>query len=111
MILFAALWLVPFAGKAQFLYVPGTTGWGSALGGRPTVLWNPTVDLSSFSAGNNFGFTVASSNNIRVVVEAISDLNDASWDRMFTNTTTTGSFSFADSASTNFTRRFYRLRW
>ena len=43
------------------LYLPGTTGWGSTLGGRPTALWNPQAHASEPAFGvpfNRFGFIV-----------------------------------------------------
>ena len=49
------------ATNATVYYLPGTTGWGTTFGGRPTALWNPQVQTSDASFGvrtNQFGFTI-----------------------------------------------------
>jgi hypothetical protein len=35
------------ANNATAYYLPGTTGWGTTFGGRPTVLWDPPVIRTS----------------------------------------------------------------
>jgi hypothetical protein len=46
---------------ATVYFLPGTTGWGSALSGLPVVLWNPQAQTGGLSFGvrtNLFGFAI-----------------------------------------------------
>ena len=94
-------------------YLPGTTGWGATLGGRPTVLWNPSARIngSGFGAGTNgFGFTIFGTSNVAVVVEACTNLDNPSWFRVAECTLLGGSSRFNDPGSTNSASRFYRFK-
>ena len=95
-------------------YLPGTTGWGTTFGGRPTVLWNPQVQTSDASFGvrtNRFGFTITwASEQLVIVVEACTNLANPVWSPVGTNTLTGGSSYFSDPQWTNYPARFYRLR-
>jgi hypothetical protein len=90
-------------------YLPGTTGWGSTFGGLPTVLWNPQAQNPVVRA-NQFGFTIAGTTNLTVVVEACTNLVNPIWSPVGTNTLVGGSSNFSDSQWTNDPARFYRLR-
>jgi hypothetical protein len=49
------------AERATVYYLPGSTGWSSTFGGRPTGLWLPRVRTADASFGvreNQFGFDV-----------------------------------------------------
>jgi hypothetical protein len=95
-------------------YMPGTTGWGSTLAGRPTVLWNPQVQTSGADFGvrtNQFGFTITGTNGLVIVVEACTDLANPTWSPLQTNTLSGDSFYFSDPQWTNYPSRFYHLRW
>jgi hypothetical protein len=99
--------------NATVYFVPGTTGWETIFGGRPTVLWNPQVRTSGASFGvrtNLFGFTITGTTNIPIVVEASVNLATASWSALQTGTLTNGSIYFSDPQWTNYPARFYRLR-
>ena len=99
--------------NATVYYLPGTTGWGTMFGGRPTVLWNPQVPTSDASFGvltNRFGFTITGSSNLVIVVEACANLAHPIWSPVGTNTLTGGSSYFSDPQWTNYLGRFYRLR-
>jgi hypothetical protein len=99
--------------NAIVYYLPGTTGWGLTLGGRPTVVWNPQVQSSRATFGvrtNRFGFTITGSSNLVIVVEASTNLANPLWSPVATNTLTTGSSYFSDPQWTNYRGRFYRLR-
>ena len=94
-------------------YLPGTTGWGTTFGGRPTVLWNPQVQTSGASFGvltNQFGFNITGTSNLVIVVEACTNLAGPTWSPVGTNTLTGGSSYFSDPLWTNYLSRFYRLR-
>ena len=94
-------------------YLPGATGWGSTFADRPTVLWNPQVQTSSASFGvqtNQFGFTIAGTSNLVIVVEACTNLANPIWFPLQTKTLTGGSSYFSDPKWTNYHARFYRLR-
>jgi PKD repeat protein len=97
-------------------YLPGTTGWGTTFGGRPTALWylpNPMILNNDPSFGvqtNRFGFTISWATNISVVVEASTNLTNPVWTPVATNTLTGGTSYFSDPQWTNVPNRFYRLR-
>ncbi len=97
-------------------YLPGTTGWGSTFGDRPTAPWllpNPLILNSSSSLGvrtNCFGFIISWATNASVVVEACTDLAHPTWSAVGTNILSGGSAYFSDPQWTNYPGRFYRLR-
>jgi hypothetical protein len=102
------------ANKAIVYYLPGATGWTSTFGGRPAVLWKPQVLTSDGSFGirtNQFGFNIIWASGTVVVVEACTDLANAIWSPVGTNSLTGGSSHFSDPQWTNYPVRFYRLRW
>jgi PKD repeat protein len=99
--------------NATVYYLGGTTGWSSTFDGRPAVLWNPQVQTGDASFGvrtNQFGFTINGSSNLVIVVEASTNLANATWYPLQTNTLSGGSFYFSDAQWTNYPGRFYRLR-
>jgi hypothetical protein len=107
--------LTVFSGdnNAIAYYLPGTMNWGSTLGGRPAVLWNPLILTSGLKFGvrtNRFGFNIIGTTNIPIVVEACTDAANASWTPLQSCTLTNGSIYFADSQWSNYPRRFYRIR-
>jgi hypothetical protein len=94
-------------------YLPDTTGWGY-FDGFPTVLWNPTIQVADGNFGiknNHFGFNISGTADISFVVEACMNLVNPIWQPLQTNTLTDGAFYFGDSQWTNYTGRFYRIRW
>ena len=95
-------------------YLPGTTGWGSTFGGRPTAQWllpNPLILNNSFGVQTNgFGFIISWATNIPVVVEACTSLANPVWSPLQTITLTNGSSYFSDPQWTDYPSRFYRLR-
>ena len=101
------------ANNATVYHLPGTTGWGTAYGGRPTSLWLPRVQTSDDSFGvrtNQFGFNITWASGRVTVVEASSNLANPIWSPVSTNTLTSGSSYFSDPQWTNYSARFYRLR-
>ena len=105
-------WLNNYLGNLTIYYLPGTTGWNSSLEGYPTVLWNPVIQTGDASLGvrnNEFGFTVAGTSNIIVVVEACANMAGPAWTRLQTITLTNGLSHFSDPVQTNSASRFYRL--
>jgi hypothetical protein len=102
--------------NATIYYLPGTVGWSSTFGGRPTAFWTlpyPLILTSNPSFGvqtNQFGFTVSWATNLNVVVEAATDLAHPIWFPLQTNALTSGSFYFSDSQWENYPSRFYRVR-
>ncbi len=101
---------------AIIYYLPGTTGWGSRLSGQPTVLWNPQAQNdASFGVQNNeFGFDIAGSSNLVIVVQACTNLTNPVWSPVSTNTLSTyvgtnGTSYFSDPTRTNYPARFYRF--
>ena len=102
--------------NATVYYLPGTTGWASTFGGRPTALWvlpNPLILNNGPSFGvqtNGFGFLISWATNIPVVVEACTNPANPIWCPLRTNTLTDGWVYFSDPEWTNYPARFYRLR-
>ena len=94
-------------------YLPGTTGWGSTYASRPTMLWNPQVQTTDGSLGvrqNQFGFNIAGTPGIPLVIEASTNLAARAWVPLQTCTLTNGLVYFGDAQSTNYPSRFYRIR-
>jgi hypothetical protein len=94
-------------------YLPGTTNWGPSFGGCTAVLWNPLIQTGDGGFGlqsNQFGFNIAGSSNLVIVVEACADVAQGTWCPVSTNTLINGSSSFSDPVWTNYPARFYRLR-
>ena len=100
--------------NATVYYLPGTTGWGSTFGGRPTALWRPLVQTRDGSFGvrtNQFGFNIAWASGRVIVVEACTNLANPVWSPIGTNTLTNGCCYFCDPRWTNYPARFYHVRW
>jgi hypothetical protein len=103
---------------ATVYYLPGTMGWDSTFSGAPTVLWNPQAQTGDGSFGvqnNQFGFNIAGSSNLVIVVEAATNLTSPAWIPVGTNTLNTfvgtnGTSYFSDLQWTNYPSRFYRFR-
>jgi hypothetical protein len=102
--------------NATIYYLPGTEGWGSTFGGRPTALWflpNPLILTSGPGFGvqsNAFGFIISWATNLPVVVEACTNLANHSWSPVHTNALTGGWSYFSDPQWANYPGRFYRVR-
>ena len=94
---------------ATVYYMPGTTGWGTTFGDRPTVCWNPQA-MNLGVQSNSFGFIITGSSNLVIVVEACTNLAEGAWILLSTNTLTGGVSSFSDPNWTNYPSRFYRFR-
>jgi len=99
---------------ATVFYMPGTTGWQSTFAGRPTLLWNPVVQLDAPGfgpqPGGGFGVPVSGSSNLVVVLEVSQSLEPPGWFPLATNTLLNGSSQFIDPTYTNRPSSFYRLR-
>ena len=96
-------------------YLPETTGWSAFATnvGVPTVLWNPQMQTGDGSFGvqnNQFGFDITGTTNIPIVVEAATNLADASWTALQSCKLTNGLVYFSDPDWTNYPSRFYRIR-
>jgi hypothetical protein len=96
-------------------YLPGTTGWSTTFGERPTATWLLTYPVILTTAPNfgiqtnQFGFIISWATNISVVVEASTNLTNPIWVPLQTNTLIGGSSFFSDPQWTNYPGRFYRL--
>jgi hypothetical protein len=102
--------------NATVYYLPGTSGWSTTFGGRPTALWflpNPLILTTGRGFGvqsNAFGFIISWATNIPVVVEACTNPANHSWSPLKTNALAGGSSYFSDPRWANYTARFYRVR-
>jgi hypothetical protein len=68
-----------------------------------------TSDGSFGVKSNQFGFTIAWSKGMTVIVEAATNAATPVWSRLQTNTLTGGTFFFADPNWMNYPSRFYRV--
>jgi len=94
-------------------YLPDTTGWGTTFGGHPTALWNPRAQAGDASFGvrlKGFGFNIAGTADIPLVIEGSTDLAARSWVPLQSCTLTNGLIYFSDLQWTNFPSRSYRIR-
>jgi len=105
---------MPFYGSSPTVYyLPGATGWGTTFGDRPTALWLPRVESNDGDFGvrtNQFGFNVTWARGQVVVIEASTDLPDAPWVPIQTNTLDGATLFFSDPEWINHPVRFYRIR-
>ena len=93
-------------------HVPGKSGWSSTLGGRPTALWLPQLQIRDHSFGvqtNQFGFNINWASGQVVIVEACTDLADPLWSPLQTITLAADSTYFSDPHSTHYPSLFYRV--
>jgi len=100
-------------------YLTGTSGWAdfSAESGVTAVLWNPQAQTADGSFGigtNGFGFNIAGSSNLVIVVEAATNLANPLWSPVSTNSLNTvvgtnGVSYFSDPQWANYSSRFYRF--
>jgi hypothetical protein len=94
-------------------YLPGTTGWGASYAGQPAVLWNPHIQTGGASFGvrlKGFGFNIAGTPGIPIVIEACTNLVDGSWAPLQSCTLTNGLLYFSDAQWRNRQSRLYRIR-
>lgn len=94
-------------------YLPGTSGWGPTFGGFRTLLWNPQIRTSDSSFGvqkNGFGFNIAGTANIPLVIEGCNSLSLPAWVALQTCTLTNGLIYFSDPQWTDHPSRLYRIR-
>ena len=93
-------------------YLSGASGWDVTFGGRPSLCWNPRIQHDAgFGIGaDRFGFTIAGTTNIPLVVETSTNLFSRCWTPvMTTNLGAAGSLYFSDPFSPNAATRFYRI--
>jgi hypothetical protein len=90
-------------------YLPGATGWGPFFSGVATELWNPQASALRVTGGH-FGFNITGPSNTVMVVEACTNLANATWVPLQSLNLTNGAFYFSDPNWTNYPARFYRIR-
>jgi hypothetical protein len=92
-------------------YLPGTTGWGTNFAGFPAVLWNPVIQTgSNFGvAGNQFGFDVAGTANIPIVVQECTNLLNPSWISLKSMFITNGLAHFSEPYPFASATRYYQI--
>jgi hypothetical protein len=102
------------ASLSTLYYLPGTIGWRTtSYDGRPEILWNPqmvTGDPSFGAKQDGFGFNIAGTPGIPLVIEASTSVAGGTWVPLQNCTLTNGLFSFSDPQWTNHQSRFYRIR-
>ncbi len=101
------------ADLATVYYLPGTTGWASTYAGRPTALWNPQMLTGNGNFGvqqGRFGFNIAGTPGIPIVVEASVNPAAGSWSSVHECTVTNGLIYFSDPGSADHSSCIYRIR-
>jgi len=94
-------------------YLPGTTNWSSTWDSLPTALWLPQAQnygVGNGGSANQFGFNISWASGETVVVEACTNLVNAVWQPVQTNTLSSDTLEFSDPQSVGASVRFYRLR-
>lgn len=101
-----------FPDTTTLYYLPGTTNWGSELGGAPAVLWDPHVlrDETFGPGQDGFGFTIAGPSNATIVTEVCTNLLNQNWVPVATNILADGTSHFSDPKWAEHFLRFYRFR-
>ncbi len=99
------------SGSAAIVYyLPGMSGWGAALGGRPTAPWLPRVQAEDMGAtATGFGFSVAWARGKTVVMESCESLTLPVWSPQDIRILQDGTGRVEDSSWTNHSARCYRL--
>ncbi|HVM51284.1 MAG TPA: leucine-rich repeat domain-containing protein [Candidatus Acidoferrum sp.] len=101
--------------SATVFYLPGTVGWTSVFGSRPTAPWvlpYPVILYIEPSFGvqtSGFSFLVSWATNTSIVVEATANVADSSWSAVSTNALNNGTNYFSDPNWSNYPARFYRV--
>lgn len=97
-------------------YLSGTTGWTafSSNTSIPTKQLNGPMPMAATNAGvqrNSFGFRVTGPTLETIVIQACTNLANPVWVPLVTNDLGNGTYSFSDSAWTNYPARFYRIQY
>jgi hypothetical protein len=96
--------------SAIVYYLSGTIGWSATYGNLPTVMLSPGLEITSVGVQNSdFAFAINGTNGQVVVVQVATNLVNASWQPLMTNTLSGTSSNFTDVDWKNYPRRFYRL--
>jgi hypothetical protein len=93
-------------------YVTDTNLWGPTFAGRAPLLWNAMIQTGDGNFGvqsNQFGFDVAGTTNIVVVVEGCTNLAGPVWSPLGSLTLSNGLSYFSEPLQTNIPGRYYRL--
>jgi hypothetical protein len=93
-------------------YLPDTTGWSYPYQFVPFVLWYPLIKTGGGNLGvqnNRFGFDIAGTTNIPIVVEGCTNLAAPVWTPLANGRLTNGLFHFSDPAQAASPGRFYRI--
>jgi hypothetical protein len=96
--------------------LPGTSGWTSTFGGRPTAWWHlPGPVILDFGPSfgvrtNRFGFIASWATNAAVALEACTNLANPAWASLTTNSLVNGWIYFSDPDWANYPGRVYRVR-
>jgi hypothetical protein len=99
--------LYAFDNAATLYYLPGASGW--PFGGPSALLWNPLMQSSGIGPAG-FGFNITGTADIPIVIEAATNLANATWVPLQSLNLTNGAFYFSDPNWTNYPSRFYRIR-
>jgi hypothetical protein len=90
----------------------GAAGWEEIFAGRPTATWRPEALTGlGFGIGSGgFAFNTTYANGATLIIEACTNLANADWSAIETNTVSGGLSYFSDGQWMNSANRFYRIR-
>lgn len=91
--------------------LPGTTGWELPLAGYAPEPWPPKITAAGSDSGTgHYGLQADWVGGMKAVIQVCTNLADADWQPMYTDTFANATHYFSDPDWTNNPRRFYRLR-
>jgi hypothetical protein len=90
--------------------LPGTAGWGAAIGNYTPEPWPPTITAVGRDAGSgHLGFQADWAAGMKAVLQVRTNLVTADWQPLYTDTFVNAMCYFSDPQWTNHPSRFYRL--
>jgi hypothetical protein len=99
-----------FAGAANVMlyYLGASSSWGAAFCGVDAAPWTPRISAPVATSGS-FTFTVEWASGQTIRVQASTNLVNASWTDLSTNTISGGSCLFSDTDWASYDHRYYRI--
>ena len=92
-------------------YFANGSSWPAVFGGRPTVMWNPTLTREEVgSTESEFVFTIRSDAKVRVVIQKSGGLLTSDWTDIANLVVSNSPSVFRDALTPAAVEQFYRLQ-